>query len=269
MLRLEERHLAIETEDGAGLAERGVDADAAVEHEALTVVVCAAALFEIFQDAAVELMNVFKAGALHERPRLLAANAAGAEHHQGSLLEFLGQALHGVGEFPEVIDMRDDGAAKGAEADFVVVAGVEEGDGAALVEPLLERVRGEFGRRVAGGIDALDPEGDDLFFNLHEHPVVGLFGAETFFGGEVGEAGNGAKLGDEGIDLGAGAGDKEVDAFRAQENGAAQFAGVADRAEAFAQGGEFVERRELVGGDVDESGHGAVREGVDRRREGG
>ena len=254
-----ERHLAVETEDRLGFAERGVDADAAIEDEAFAVEVGAAAFLEIFQDAAVELVDVFEAGELHERAGFFAADAAGAEQDEGAVFEFRGQALDGVGEFAEVVDVRNGRAAERAHAHLVVVAGVEQGDGAALVEPLFEGARGEFGRGPVGGIDAGDAEGDDLFLDLYEHAVERRLGADALFGGEVGETGDGAQFGDEGVDVGAGAGDEQVDALGAEEHGAAESARVADRAEMIAELGQAGERRELVDGDVDEVGHGAVR----------
>ena len=78
-----EGHLAVEADHGAGFAELGVHADAAVEDKAFTLVVRAAAVFEIFQNTAVELVDVGETLALHQRTGFFAADAAGAKQDNG------------------------------------------------------------------------------------------------------------------------------------------------------------------------------------------
>ena len=87
-------------------AKLGVDANALVEHEALARVMLAAAIFEVFQNPAVQLENLLEALALHVRPGLFAANAARAKHHDRLLLEFGRQLADGRGKIAEVIDAR-------------------------------------------------------------------------------------------------------------------------------------------------------------------
>ena len=91
LIRLGQRRLAAKTLRGFRLLQARIEADALVEHETFAVVMRAAAFLEIFQDAAVELENIFEAFALHERPGLFAADAAGAKHHDGLLLHRGGQ----------------------------------------------------------------------------------------------------------------------------------------------------------------------------------
>ena len=78
-----------------------------------------------------------------------------------------------------MIEVERVGAAEGAEFYFVSVAGVEKRDGSALVEPLLELAGSEPGRGTTGGIDAGDTEGDDFFFDLHQHAIERLMIAFT------------------------------------------------------------------------------------------
>ena len=170
-----------------------IDADALVEDETFAVVMRAAALLEIFEDAAVELENVFESGAFHEGRGFFAADAAGAERDDGLILEFGGKFGDGFGEIAEVIDAGGNGVFKSAEFNFVIVAGVQECDGTSFIEPLFERGWRNAGRGVAAGIDAFDAEGDDLFFDADEHPVERLMLALTEFEGEIGQAGDGAE----------------------------------------------------------------------------
>ena len=82
-----EGHLAVEADHGTGFAELRVHADAAVEDKAFPFVVRAAAVFEILQNAAVELVDVGEALALHQRAGFFAADAAGAKHDDGLVFQ--------------------------------------------------------------------------------------------------------------------------------------------------------------------------------------
>ena len=102
----------------------------------------AAAFLEVFQDAAVELMDVSKALAFHVGPCLLTANAAGAKHHDWFVFEGLGKLSDRLWKIPEMVDAGWECSTKSAEFDLVVVACVEKRDLAAFIEPLLERGSG-------------------------------------------------------------------------------------------------------------------------------
>src|SRR5690606_14255824 len=109
-------HLAGEAELGVGFAQGGVEADAAVEDEAFAVVVRAAAFLEVFEDAAVELENVFEALASQEGRGFFAADAAGAKGDDGPGFQLGGQAADGLGEFAKVFDVGRERAGERAEA---------------------------------------------------------------------------------------------------------------------------------------------------------
>lgn len=130
--------LAMVALGGIRFVQAGVDAGALVEHEALAVVVGVLAIFEVFQDAAFELVDVLEALLLHEGSGFLTADAAGAEHDDGLVFELRGELADGVGEVAEFGEREGEGVFEGAEFDFVVVASVEKGDGSAFVEPLFE-----------------------------------------------------------------------------------------------------------------------------------
>src|SRR5262245_30990843 len=143
LIRFGQRTLAVEALSGFGFVQARIHAHASVEHEALAIVVLAAALLEVFEDAAVELEHVFEALALHERPGFLAADAAGAEHHDRLLLQLRRELADAFGKVAEVIDADRQRVPESAELHFVIVARVEQRDGAAFIEPALELARRE------------------------------------------------------------------------------------------------------------------------------
>ena len=108
-----------------------------VKHKTFAIVVIAADFLEILEDAAVELEDVLVTFVFHERPRLFAADTAGAEHHHWLLFEFVRQLADGVGKFAKGVDVGDDGSLECAEFDLVVVAGIQQGDRPPFVQPAL------------------------------------------------------------------------------------------------------------------------------------
>ena len=78
LLGWRERGLAGETKFGRRFTELAIDGYAMVEHKTLALPVIAAALFEVAEDPAVELIHVSKAFLLQQRRRLLATDAASA-----------------------------------------------------------------------------------------------------------------------------------------------------------------------------------------------
>ena len=196
-----------------------------------------------------------EAFALHERAGFLAADAAGAEHDDGLLLERVRQAADRGREVAEMVHADGQGVAEGAEADFVVVARVEQRDRPAFVEPLLEFAGGQLGGSAPGGIDALDAERDDLLLEPHQHAGEGLMVGLAVFRRQVREARQGAEFGEEQFNAVRGAGDEQVDALGAEQDRAPQVPAAAEFEQAGAQRAKLAERRELVGGEVDDAVH--------------
>ena len=128
-------------------------------------------LLEVFQDTAVELVDILVAEALHIRTGFLATDTTGTEHHDGPILE-VGRKVGGrPRKIPEVPDRGCQRPAEGPHAHLVDVTGVEQHHRASLVQPALQFGRLEFGRRRAGGIDPRHAERDDLLLHLHQHPL--------------------------------------------------------------------------------------------------
>ena len=105
------------------------------------------------------------------------------------------------------------GAAKGAHPDFVIVARIQERNGSALIEPLLERARRQFSRRALYWVDAGNSKGDNFFLNFNQHPVVWLLKAFAFFGRQILQSWHEAQGLQKFSHRGAGAGDEEINAF--------------------------------------------------------
>ena len=130
--------LTDEAERGSGFAQGGVERDAFVEDEAVAFEMFAAAFLEVSENAAIELEDLGEASLLQKRRRFLAANAAGAKGHDGFIFQMTGQERGRHWEFAKMIEVQRVGATEGAEFYFVGVAGVEQGDGLALIEPFLQ-----------------------------------------------------------------------------------------------------------------------------------
>ena len=215
-------HLTVVTKHRIGLPELAVDADSFVENEAFTGKMVAAHFFKVFQDASVQLEDLLEALLLHEGPGLLATDASGAEHDHRSGFEPGIHVPHGSGEVAEVVDFGVEGVLKGAQANLVVVANIQKSDGTFFIQPGFEFAGADFRGRAPSRVHPLNAEGNDLFFDFHEHPLKRLGSAPTFLRGQVGHSGNGAKDGEDGVQLGSGPGEEEVDAFGCEENGSLQ-----------------------------------------------
>ncbi len=203
-----------------GGGEVVIDADAFVKDIAVAFphALFCGDFFDVFEDAAFEVVDIFKA--LVERPGggSLAADATGAEH--GDLFVDLGivVAHDELWELAETGDFWIDGTFKGACVELVVVAGVDEDDfwiGDQGVPVFGFDVLADM--FVGVGVDAdVDEGGFDFDFGAVEDWGRGVAG----FVGEVFEALVGPHDFD---DLGDGVGeatDGAVDAFFCEEDGA-------------------------------------------------
>lgn len=183
----------------------------------------AAAFLEIAENATIELEDLGEASALQKRRSFLTANATSAKGHDWFVFQMTGQRCGGGWEFAEMIEVERTGAAEGTESYFVGVAGIEKGDGSALVQPFLQLARRNFWGGAAAGIDSRDTEGDYLFPDLHQHSIERLMITFAYFRGEVSETGNGSKVIEKaagGVSFGR---HEDVDSFRAEKDCAPHF----------------------------------------------
>jgi len=159
--------LTDEAERGSGFAEGVVERDTFVEDEAVAFEMFAAAFLEITENAAIELEDLREAGFLQKRRRFFAANATGAKSYDWFVFQMMRQGRGRHWEFAEMIEVERVGAAEGPEFYFVSVAGVQQGDRSALVEPFLQFSRRNFWGGRATGVNSSDTECDYFFFDLH------------------------------------------------------------------------------------------------------
>ena len=230
--------------------EPRIQRHAMVEDEAVAGVVVATTLLEILQDASLQLIDLLKAFLLHERPRLLAPDAAGAKHHDRLLLQLRREFSHRLWKLAKVAHADRQSVFEGAEPHLVVVSGVEEREGAPFVEPLLEFFRRELRRRVIAGPHTLDAKGDDLIFQFDEQSAERLVVAQALLGVEVGQQRIAAEMADELVDACPRPGENEVDALRTQQNRSLEVPRRTQRPHLRTPLGQPVERREEIRGDV-------------------
>src|ERR1700742_56968 len=110
------------------LAQAMAERDALVEHEALAAPAAFGFrdLLQISEDAALEVIDLGKTPREQQRARLLAADAAGAEHRDPCVLRRIELGRDKIPEVPEARDIRVERALKGAERHLEGVAGVDD-----------------------------------------------------------------------------------------------------------------------------------------------
>src|SRR6056297_4010907 len=164
------------------LAQPVAHRDSAIKHETLTLprALILRHLFEVFQDAALEEIDV-----LHSLPQqviggFFATDATGAEHRDPFVVKAMPVRLPPRGEIAKGRRLGIDRALKRANGDLVIVAGVDHRDIGALDQGVPLRwldIMPDPGARIDIGL----AHGDDLFLEPHFHPAKGLLGALAVF----------------------------------------------------------------------------------------
>src|ERR1700760_2482129 len=111
----------------AALAQAVAERDAFIEHEARAVPTAVGFrdFLEISEDAALEVIDLGKAAREQVRARLLAADAAGAEHRDPAMPGRIELLCGEILEFAKALDVRIDRAFERAHGHLEGVAGVE------------------------------------------------------------------------------------------------------------------------------------------------
>src|SRR3954469_7953969 len=101
---------------------------AIIENEAFAAptALCLRNFFKVFQNAALEVINLFKATRQQMGAGLLAADAAGAEHCDPAVLCRVEMLCDEVLEFPKTLQARIERAFEGTQRHFEGVAGVDD-----------------------------------------------------------------------------------------------------------------------------------------------
>ena len=209
-----------------------------------------AALLKIFENAPVELKHLPKARAEEIGGSLLTADAASAERHDRMLLIERRELGYGSRELTKVIDADRHSAFERAEFHFVVVAGIEEREGAALIEPALQFAGRHTRGRSPGRIDPLDTKRNDLFFDPHQHPRKRLLEALAHFGLEPLKPRHRPHHLQQRVDCGERSSHEEIDPLRAEQDRALEPTLLAGLHERGTQRLEPIQRRETVGRNI-------------------
>mmetsp|Transcript_6945 Transcript_6945/g.16764 ORF Transcript_6945/g.16764 Transcript_6945/m.16764 type:complete len:320 (+) Transcript_6945:23-982(+) len=230
---------------------------ALVEHEAVAVVVRAAGVLEVLQDAAIELPGGQALFGQHHG-RLLAADATGAIADDGFADQFIAMGRQRGGKVAELVQPPVDGAIEGAMIHLEAVAGVQHHDLAAgivvaLVQPACQcrRCQCRRARRLVGS-DGGMVHPDDLGLDLDLEPLEGLGRAPAALGRQRVEARVGPQFGHPGVDGLGRAGEEEVDALLGDQHRALQAQGLGARMQALAQRLGVGQRDEQIAGDVED-----------------
>ena len=195
---------------------------------------------------------MFESLHLHVGASLFTANSACAKHHEGLIFEGGIDFLGGLRKVAKVRNLGVEGALECTHANFVLVADIEKSEGAFFVQPLFEFLGGDFGGRVPGGVNSLDPKADDLLLDFDEHSLKRLISAKALFGANGRQAGDGADDLENGIELGNCPGEEKIDSLGSEENGA--FDSMVE-ALCFEKGFpvlQVIQRGKLVAGEVDD-----------------
>src|SRR5690606_23280239 len=122
-------------------------------------------LFQVLQDAALEVIHLFEALLFQISRRLLAADTAGAEHGNFLVLLRIEVLLHILGKLAEGVSGRIDGVFESADLDFVLVTGVDQ-DNVRIRDQVVPLLRLHVGADNPLGVDAIDAHGDDFFLEF-------------------------------------------------------------------------------------------------------
>ena len=143
--------LTDKTEPVTRFAQISGKPDALIEDKTRAAEMSATAVFEILQNASIELEHLVESILNQEGSRLLATNAAGAEGNDGVRLILLQEFRRGSRELAKVFNTDRYGAFKRAQSNFKIVPYVEQRERPAFVEPLFELAGCQSGRWRAPG----------------------------------------------------------------------------------------------------------------------
>lgn len=169
------------------------------------------------------------------------------------ILEPFGDDLREFGEFADAVI---DGVVERANIDFKGIAGIDHHHRFAvivvtLIEPALQGQRLDERRAAFFRLDQRMLHGDDLGLELDQHAVERLVLGLALLDFDIGKARIGAQPAEKRVDIGAFAGQKQIDAFRAQNDGAAQIVFLTKFQELRTFFDRIAESDEFVRGDID------------------
>ena len=222
--------------------------------------------FQVFQNAALQVVDLVKALRAQESRRFFAAYATGAKHSHPWLFAGLGcqrlvglglllQPARQLGETPGVGVQRPD---KGANRYLIVVAGIDHHH-VRLRDQRVPVLRFDILARHPRRVDVRPVHGDDFGFEPDLHAVEGGLVGPRLFVLQVGQSRVGAQPGQHRCHPGSGAGNRAVDAFMRQQQRALHLVLLAHGKQRCPQLPIVGQIDELVEGGSQEAGHGFSR----------
>ena len=190
--------------------------------------------FQIFQDAALEMIDLCNPERADIGRRLLAAYAAGAVHGDLAPFERLTVVRNPVRKFAECRRARIDGVAERAERHLVIVARVDD-DRIGIGDQRIPVDRLDIGAGIRQRVDLVDAHRHDLLLQPHLHAMERHHGRRAEFDLQSGHSGNRFETNDQLVDRVRRSGDRAVDPFGGNEQRALDAAAAAEGGERLAQ----------------------------------
>ena len=166
------------------------------------------------------MIDLVESQCLHVGRGFLAANAAGAEHGNLAVLAGIEVFLHVAGEFTEGFGARVHGIPEGADAEFIVVACIDQ-QHIGILEQFVPLFGIQVGTDCLQGIDAGHAHGDDLLLDLDLAALERCSASVRLLGVQVGQGRVLAQPFKQAVDAGTGCGHGAVDALAGQDQRAA------------------------------------------------
>ena len=245
-----QRHLTGKALLNSRLFQLRIDGHSLIEHEAVAVVMIAAALFEVFQDATVELKDIIETAFLHKRTGFFAPNAARAEHDDRLIFHLFGQRLDRCRKLTKVIDAEHVSVAERSDFDLVIVSSVQQMNRPAFVEPLFQLLRRQLWRCPLPRINPINAERDNLILNFDEHPSERLTLAETFLNRQITQSRVCTQLGKKLVNGRPTASNEKVDPFLTQQHRAFEIERSRQFTNLFTPLRQSIEFNKLISGDI-------------------
>ncbi len=173
-------------------------------------------IFQVLQNAALEVVHLFKAFLEHEAGGFFTADASGAEH--GHLLVLLRIELltHILGKLAEGSGLRIDRSLEGADGNLVVIAGIDQ-QHFRIADQRVPVLGLDIGADPLIGADTRNADGDDFLLQFDLGAVEGHFLTEGLLPVQITQARITPQPFEQRAGAFAGTGDSAVDTFQSQQ----------------------------------------------------
>ena len=209
-------------------------------------------LFQIFENASLQVIDLFKALLFQVGSGFLTTDAAGTEHGHFLVPGRVQALFHILGKLPEGSGFRVDGALEGAHFHFIIIAGIDQ-QGFRITDHRVPFLRAQIGAHGTIGVDAFHPHGDNFFLELHLGTQEGMRVVEGFLVLQIRQTGILTEPAKYRVDTRPWTGDGAVNALVGQQQGAAHILCEHQRQKGLAQLLEIAQTDKLVQGSNDDA----------------